>query len=627
MESPEPVKFLLVDDIEENLRALEALLRRDGLVMFKARSGIEALELMLQHDFALALLDVQMPQMDGFELAELMRGTERTRRIPIIFVTAAATDEGRRFRGYEAGAVDFIYKPVDPLILKSKAQVFLDIARQHQQLARQKDELALAATQLQGALDRLKAHTDNSPLAIVEFDPELRVRDWSKGAERLFGWPAHDMIGHRLDALGWLPDSCAEALTALFSTAMADAGHQRGHDMVGCRTRDGVMLDCEWYSSVLRDGEGAPLSLSVQILDVTERRQAEETQRLLIGELNHRVKNTLASVQAIATQTLRYTRSPEQFSATFSGRIQALARAHGMLSDSTWQGADLMDLVHDQLQLGAVDPLRLTASGPQVQLRPQTALRLALILHELSTNAIKYGAFSGPTGRVVLTWSVMAERLQIRWQETGGPPVKAPVKRGFGSMLIENSMKPDGGSAAVSYGGDGVLWDFVLPLGGEEEVPAPRAAPPRETNRPEPAAPRSALDGRTILVVEDEPLVALELISILEDAGARVLGPVGSVADALHLVETEAFEATFLDGNLQGEPVDEVAAALTRRNIPFSFVSGYGRESLPPAFAQAPVIGKPFTPRQLLDAAARMVGADSNVVELRPASRAGAAPR
>ncbi|MCK0207780.1 response regulator [Starkeya koreensis] len=624
MEPLEPVKFLLADDIDENLRALEALLRRDGLVMFKARSGVEALELMLEHDFALALLDVQMPGMDGFELAELMRGTERTRRIPIIFVTAAATDEGRRFRGYETGAVDFIYKPVDPLILKSKAQVFFDIARQHQQLARQKDELARAATQLQGALDRLKAHTDNSPLAIVEFDPDMRVRDWSKGAERLFGWSAGEMVGHRLDALGWLPDACAEALMALFASSMADAAHQRGHNMVGCRTRAGAMLDCEWYSSVLRDGEGRPLSLSVQILDVTERRQAEETQRLLIGELNHRVKNTLASVQAIATQTLRYTRSPEQFSATFSGRIQALARAHGMLSDSTWQGADLMDLVQDQLQLGAVDPQRLSASGPQVQLRPQTALRLALILHELSTNAIKYGAFSGPTGRVALTWSVAAERLQIRWQETGGPPVKAPVKRGFGSMLIENSVKPDGGSAAVSYGGDGVLWDFLLPLGGEEDSAPSRPAPRQEARRVEPAAPKSALEGRAILVVEDEPLVALELISILEDAGAKVLGPVGAVADALHAIDAEAVEAVFLDGNLQGEPVDDVAAALTRKNIPFSFVSGYGRENLPPAFAQAPVIGKPFTPRQLLDAAARMLGTDPKVVALRPAARANA---
>src|ERR1700722_6124674 len=109
-----PLYFLLVDDLEENLLSLEALLRRDGLVLLMARSGDEALELLLRHDVALALVDVQMPDLNGFELAELMRGNERTRRVPIIFVTAGHDDRQRRFRGYEAGAVDFIHKTIEP---------------------------------------------------------------------------------------------------------------------------------------------------------------------------------------------------------------------------------------------------------------------------------------------------------------------------------------------------------------------------------------------------------------------------------------------------------------------------------------------------------------------------------
>ena len=124
MPLPDPVKFLLVDDLDTNLLALEALLSREGLELLKARSGAEALELLLVHDFSLALLDVQMNGMDGFELAQLMRGTERTRRVPIIFLTAVATDEKRRFRGYETGAVDYILKPVDPQVLRNKAEVF-----------------------------------------------------------------------------------------------------------------------------------------------------------------------------------------------------------------------------------------------------------------------------------------------------------------------------------------------------------------------------------------------------------------------------------------------------------------------------------------------------------------------
>ena len=131
----ESIKFLIVDDAPENLVAMEGLLRRDGLELLLARSGSDALELLLKHDVALALLDVQMPVMDGFELAELMRGSVRTRHVPIIFVTAGARDPQRVFQGYEAGAVDFMFKPLDPHILKSKADVFFELARQRKELA------------------------------------------------------------------------------------------------------------------------------------------------------------------------------------------------------------------------------------------------------------------------------------------------------------------------------------------------------------------------------------------------------------------------------------------------------------------------------------------------------------
>lgn len=131
----DPVKFLVVDDIDENIVALSALLRRDGLEILVAHSGAEALELLLVHDIALAFLDVQMPEMDGFELAELMRGAERTKHVPIIFVTAGARDPGRVFKGYETGAVDFLFKPIDPHVLKSKADTFFELHRQRQALA------------------------------------------------------------------------------------------------------------------------------------------------------------------------------------------------------------------------------------------------------------------------------------------------------------------------------------------------------------------------------------------------------------------------------------------------------------------------------------------------------------
>ena len=166
-------KFLLVDDLEENLTALEALLSRDGLHLDEARSGEDALELMLANEYALALLDVQMPGMDGFELAEIMRANERSRHIPIIFLTAGSGDAVRRFRGYEAGAVDFIQKPIEADVLRSKANVFLDLYLQRQQIVAQRDELETLTAALQAAdLQKNRflavlAHELRNPLAVL----------------------------------------------------------------------------------------------------------------------------------------------------------------------------------------------------------------------------------------------------------------------------------------------------------------------------------------------------------------------------------------------------------------------------------------------------------------------------
>jgi signal transduction histidine kinase len=149
---PDPIKVLLVDDVQENLVALSALLRAPGLEVFEARSGTDALELLLVHDFALAIVDVQMPEMNGFELAELMRGAERSRRVPIIFVTAGTRDQLRVFEGYESGAVDFLFKPIDARILRHKASVFFELHRQRQQLAQEIVERDRLVTQLSETL-------------------------------------------------------------------------------------------------------------------------------------------------------------------------------------------------------------------------------------------------------------------------------------------------------------------------------------------------------------------------------------------------------------------------------------------------------------------------------------------
>ncbi len=172
---PAPVKVLLVDDLDENLLALAALLRRDDVEVLQARSGPEALELLLAHEVALALLDVQMPDMDGFELAEIMRGSERTRDVPIIFVTAGARDQHRVFQGYDAGAVDFLYKPIEPHILRSKADVFFQLFRQKQQLAEHLRERT-ETLRLNEMFTAVLGHDLRGPLSAMMMAAEILAR-------------------------------------------------------------------------------------------------------------------------------------------------------------------------------------------------------------------------------------------------------------------------------------------------------------------------------------------------------------------------------------------------------------------------------------------------------------------
>src|SRR6187402_1304008 len=176
MDSPmDTVNVLLVDDLQENLIALEALIRQPGRRIFAARSGEQALSLMLEHAFALAILDVQMPVMNGFELAELMRGTERTRGIPIVFVSAAGRELNYAFRGYESGAVDFLYKPLDPMAVRSKVNVFVDLFRQRLDLQAAQAQLERAVSMRDDFMSMV-SHELRNPLNSVYLQTQLRRR-------------------------------------------------------------------------------------------------------------------------------------------------------------------------------------------------------------------------------------------------------------------------------------------------------------------------------------------------------------------------------------------------------------------------------------------------------------------
>jgi two-component sensor histidine kinase len=198
-----------------------------------------------------------------------------------------------------------------------------------------------------------------------------------------------------------------------------------------------------------------------------ERAQAEQRQRLLINELNHRVKNTLATVQAIAFQTLKGEMPLAEARSRFEARLMALSRAHSLLTAENWEGASLERVVKDATEYLSEEPGRFDISGAEIWLAPRAALALALAFHELSTNAAKYGALAGEHGKVAVGWRIEDGLLSLRWKESGGPAVTPPAHRGFGSRLIERGLVADlGGRATLAFEPDGLACTIEAPLAG-----------------------------------------------------------------------------------------------------------------------------------------------------------------
>ena len=234
------------------------------------------------------------------------------------------------------------------------------------------------------------------------------------------------------------------------------------------RSKDGAIVHVIFCLAPLRDSDGRLTGYAAVAHDITQRKAEERTRQLLLGELNHRVKNTLAIVQSIASQTLRRAATLGDFDVAFSGRLRALSTAHNVLTETAWRGASLNSLIRDQLALGGASVERYSSAGPEVWLDPQPAVRLALVLHELGTNARKYGALSVPEGRVDLVWAIEesspAPLLRLHWREVDGPRIAPPGRRGFGSLLIEQSLRPDGGRADMRFEPEGLLCTFEVPL-------------------------------------------------------------------------------------------------------------------------------------------------------------------
>lgn len=313
---------------------------------------------------------------------------------------------------------------------------------------------------------RYRAIVDTAVDAIVVIDELGRVEAFNPAAERLFGYAAAEMIGQNVHRL--MPEPYHGEHDG-YIRRYRETGERRiigiGREVNGLRS-DGATFPLEL--SIAEWWDGGKRFFTGVMRDVTDRRRAEELQRLMINELNHRVKNTLATVQSVAGQTLRNAEDLTDARDNLTRRLLALAQGHDILTRESWDGAELADIVAAMVAAhGEVERFRL--DGASVRLAPKAALALSMALHELMTNAAKYGALSTPDGQVRLTWRRVqgdpGERLQLRWEETDGPPVTMPTRQGFGTRLITGGLARElGGAVSLDYPPGGVVCEIDAEL-------------------------------------------------------------------------------------------------------------------------------------------------------------------
>jgi PAS domain S-box-containing protein len=310
--------------------------------------------------------------------------------------------------------------------------------------------------------------------AIFTFGLDGRITSWNPGAQRILGYEEDEVLGRSVEIL-FSPEDRAARIPELEMCRAAEEGRAANE---GWRLRaDGSRFWGSGQAMPLLDSQGQLQGFLKILRDQTERHQGEERRALLVGELGHRVKNALATVQALAAQTLSQVGAPADLRTAFEARLMALARAHDMLSQSGWDGAPLREVVARTLEPYAIGDRvgRLLVNGPPVLLAPNTTVTLHLAVHELATNAAKHGSLSVAHGRVEVTWELeqrsIAKRpmVTILWRERGGPLVRPPDHRGFGSRLLERALpRESGGEVTLGFPPEGVECRIRLPLAAKE---------------------------------------------------------------------------------------------------------------------------------------------------------------
>jgi PAS domain S-box-containing protein len=481
----EPINILIVDDEPKNLTVLETVLNNPAYRLIKAESADQALLALLVDQFALLILDIRMPGVTGIELAHMIKERKKTSQIPIIFLTAYYNEDQHVLQGYGAGAVDYLHKPVNPDILRSKVAVFAELYRMQREIKVSNHALLVEVTERRRTQEQLRelndtleqrvtertlalrtsaallqAATDNTSVGLATLNRDLRYTFANRAYCGIFTLP-HDIADRQPQRLEASPD--AERLAPLLHRALAGERNssELSHPVAGNSRHYSVVCEPEL------DTDGEIVSAVVVIVDVTDRKRSEEHIRMLLSEVNHRSKNMLSLVSAIARQTKATTQ--EDFVKRFSDRIQALAASHDLLAKNEWQSIAISQLLRTQLaHFGEFIGRRILFDGPPLEMSVAAAQCIGMVIHELATNAVKHGALSNLEGRVEIAWQIekcaACDRFMIWWIERCGPPVVASSHRGYGSTVIKSMAELSlEGEVQLEFARAGLSWRLMCP--------------------------------------------------------------------------------------------------------------------------------------------------------------------
>jgi signal transduction histidine kinase len=558
----EPINFLIVDDLEENLLSLEALLQREGLAFLRARSGDEALEILLRHEVALALLDVQMPGMDGFQLAEFMRGNERARNIPIIFLTAGTADTQRRFRGYEAGAVDFIQKPIEGHVLRSKAAVFFDLHRQRRQIQSQRDALEASSRALADAANRLEeqvhARTAELEQALTRLRAETAERERAEASLRQI---------QKMEAVGQLTGGIAHDFNNMLTGVMGAL------DLMRRRIESGRFDDLDRYMEAASTSAGRAAALTHRLLAFS-RRQPLDPQPV---EINALIRSMSALIEQAVDEKI-----------------------------------DLKVVLAPDLPSGNIDPHQLE----------NAILNLALNARDAMPDG---GALTVETSVVDLDEAHIATRpglspgryLVVAVSDTGVGMSPELIEKAFdpffttkplgqgtglGLSMVYGFARQSGGSVRIhSQVGVGTSVKLFLPT-TEDRPPASSESVSR--------APQG--DGERVLVIEDDPAVRMLVREVLEELRYQPVEFADPLAAISYLASDARIDLMVSDVGLPGMNGRELAetARAYRPSMPILFITGYAENAAIRAGflgANMAMVTKPFSLDDLAEKVSQMI--------------------